>query len=48
MAEDLGLRNDIGRIGLPDEIANVVVFLCSEQSTFMLGATIPVDGGGVS
>jgi len=48
MAKDLGLRNDIGRIGLPDEIANVVVFLCSEQSTFMLGATIPVDGGGVS
>lgn len=45
MAKDLGLSNDIGRIGLPEEIASVVLFLCSEPASFLLGADIPVDGG---
>ena len=45
MAKDLGLSNDIGRIGLPEEIASVVVFLCSEQASFLLGANIAIDGG---
>jgi 3-oxoacyl-[acyl-carrier protein] reductase len=42
---DYGASNDIGRVGLPEEVAPVVVFLCSELSSFVVGATIPVDGG---
>jgi NAD(P)-dependent dehydrogenase (short-subunit alcohol dehydrogenase family) len=42
---DYGASNDIGRVGLPEEVAAVVAFLCSEQSSFVVGATIPVDGG---
>ena len=35
----------IGRIAKPQEIANVVIFLASEKSSFVTGITIPVDGG---
>ena len=35
----------IGRIGSPQEIANVICFLASEESSFMTGITVPVDGG---
>ncbi|WP_421107291.1 SDR family NAD(P)-dependent oxidoreductase [Streptomyces sp. NEAU-S77] len=35
----------LGRIGRPDEVANVVAFLASEQSSFILGADLYVDGG---
>ncbi len=35
----------IGRMGTPEEIARTVVFLASDDSTFMLGAEIIVDGG---
>jgi NAD(P)-dependent dehydrogenase (short-subunit alcohol dehydrogenase family) len=33
------------RVGLPDEIAQVIVFLASDKSAFITGATIAVDGG---
>ena len=35
----------IGRIGKPEEIANLVCFLASEEASFMTGVTVPVDGG---
>jgi len=35
----------IGRVGLPADQAEVVLFLASEQSRFVTGHTIPTDGG---
>jgi len=34
----------IGRIGSPEELANAILFLSSELSSYVSGATIPVDG----
>jgi NAD(P)-dependent dehydrogenase (short-subunit alcohol dehydrogenase family) len=35
------------RLGEPDEVADVVLFLCSEASSYMTGSTVTVDGGKV-
>jgi NAD(P)-dependent dehydrogenase (short-subunit alcohol dehydrogenase family) len=35
----------IGRIGKPEEVANVVCFLASNDASFMTGVIVPVDGG---
>jgi NAD(P)-dependent dehydrogenase (short-subunit alcohol dehydrogenase family) len=35
----------LGRLGRPREIADAVVWLCSDRSSFVTGAAIPVDGG---
>ncbi|ASY66994.1 3-oxoacyl-[acyl-carrier protein] reductase (plasmid) [Sinorhizobium sojae CCBAU 05684] len=38
----------IGRIGTPEEIAELIVWLCSDRASFVTGANIPVDGGFVA
>ena len=38
----------MGRIGQPEEIARVALFLASDDSSFMTGAALAVDGGGVA
>lgn len=38
-------RLPLGRFADPDEIANVIVFLASDQASFMTGAEVAVDGG---
>ncbi|MFP5433636.1 MAG: SDR family oxidoreductase [Alphaproteobacteria bacterium] len=46
---DAGLLAHIplGRLGKPDDIAGIVVFLCSRAGAYVTGAQIPVDGGVV-
>lgn len=35
----------LGRTGNPDEVAQAVLFLCSQHASFITGADLPVDGG---
>ena len=41
----LASRHPLGRFGTANEIANVIVFLASDQASFVTGANWPVDGG---
>ena len=35
----------VGRLGQPEEVAESVIWLCSDASSFITGDSIPVDGG---
>ena len=41
----LGRRHPLGRIGRPEEVAAVALFLASDEASFVTGAAVPVDGG---
>ncbi len=45
--KDLDRAQPLGRIGQPSEIASVVAFLLSDESSFMTGSLLSVDGGYV-
>lgn len=38
----------IGRMGEPDEVASAVIYLCSDDASFITGHTMVVDGGWVA
>lgn len=42
---DLGKTVPLGRVARPDDIADVVVFLCSDQARYMCGSLVEVTGG---
>lgn len=42
---DLMLNSPVGRVGVPDDVARVVLFCASDLSTFMTGSTLLADGG---
>jgi NAD(P)-dependent dehydrogenase (short-subunit alcohol dehydrogenase family) len=35
----------LGRLGRPEDVAEMAVFLVSEESSWLTGAAIPLDGG---
>jgi len=43
--EGMGDLHPLGRVGRPEEIADMVVFLLGPEAAWMTGAVIPVDGG---
>ena len=43
--EKLSQSQPIGRMGKPDEIAALALFLCSDESGFVTGCDYPIDGG---
>lgn len=43
--KDWEARIPMGRLGRPEELADLVVFLASERASYITGATIQVDGG---
>jgi NAD(P)-dependent dehydrogenase (short-subunit alcohol dehydrogenase family) len=46
--QELTKTEPIGRLGTPDEIADAVVWLCSDRASFVTGQAIAVDGGYVA
>ncbi len=41
------VNNAMNRAGQPEEVAETVLFLCSQASSFITGQAITVDGGGI-
>jgi NAD(P)-dependent dehydrogenase (short-subunit alcohol dehydrogenase family) len=48
MADQIAALAPAGRQGEPEELAAAIVFLASDDASFVHGVTIPVDGGRVA
>ena len=42
---ELNQRQPVGRLGKPDEIGYLALYLCSDQAAFVNGGVFPIDGG---
>ncbi|MGB5554475.1 MAG: SDR family oxidoreductase [Flavobacteriaceae bacterium] len=47
MFEKLAKTQPIGRMGTPEEIGNLALYLCSDEASFITGSDFPIDGGFV-
>ncbi len=45
MFEKLSKTQPIGRMAKPEEIANLILYLCSDEASFITGNDYPIDGG---
>lgn len=48
MFERLSKTQPIGRMGKPEEVADLALFLCSEKASFITGTNYPIDGGFIT
>lgn len=48
MFEKLSRTQPIGRMGRPEEIAHLALYLCSDEAGFITGTNYPIDGGFVN
>ena len=48
MFEQLSATQPIGRMGKPEEVANLALYLCSDEASFITGTNFPIDGGFVT
>jgi len=48
MFDQLSRTQPIGRMGQPEEIAELALFLCSDAASFITGSNVPIDGGFVT
>jgi 2-keto-3-deoxy-L-fuconate dehydrogenase len=48
MFEKLSKSQPIGRMGKPEEIANLALFLCANEAGFITGCDYPIDGGFIN
>lgn len=42
---ELNERQPLGRLGQPQEIANLALYICSQEADFMNGSVVTIDGG---
>ncbi|MDX1326107.1 MAG: SDR family oxidoreductase [Arenibacter sp.] len=45
MFQKLSKTQPIGRMGKPEEVANLALYLCSDEASFITGTDFPIDGG---
>jgi NAD(P)-dependent dehydrogenase (short-subunit alcohol dehydrogenase family) len=48
MFEKLSKTQPIGRMGEPEEVANLTLYLCSDEASFITGSNYALDGGFVT
>ena len=48
MLDRLARNTPLGRRGQPDEVARVILFFSTEDSSYVTGAVLPVDGGRIA
>ena len=48
MFEELSAAQPIGRMAEPEEVANLALYLCSDEASFLTGVDYPLDGGFIN